>query len=77
MRPARRLSDLGRSRGRYYFRIIGDVLFHVPLRATSYITNVQSELKMAADSSQQSIFLLFDGKGIRSILFGQKGTVLD
>jgi len=64
MRLARRLYDFDWSRGRYYFRIIGDVLFHVHTRATCYVTSNQSEITMAADNTQHSHFVLFREKRV-------------
>jgi len=37
--------DFWWSRGRYYFRKIGVVLFYMPSRVTSYVTNFQSEIE--------------------------------
>jgi len=72
MRLGRRFSDFGRSSGRYYFWKIGVVLFHVPWRATSYVTNVQSEVKMAAYISRQSIFVFFMKKDYELSLLVRK-----
>jgi len=62
---ARRLSDIGRSLGRLFFRMI----VQVPL-ATSYVSSVRSEIRNGCDNSQKIPFHVF-GKEMQCIQIRQ------